>query len=218
MDAMPAPMPEPCVAIHLVDDDAAFRRSLAFLLEPMGWPLHSHASAPDFLAALPQHLASGVAGCLLLDIRMPGMSGLELQQELQRRQCPWPIIFLTGHADVELAVQAMKHGAFDLLEKPFRNQRLLDAVSAACRRLRQDLQVARGEHQARARLQRLSPREAEVARLLAQGLANKLVARELGISEKTVHIHRQRVMEKAEVGSAAELTRLMLQADRGGLD
>ena len=202
--------------IHLVDDDAAFRRSLVFLLESMGWPVQAHASAADYLdAGLP---ALEQTGCLLLDVRMPGMSGLELQQALIARGCHLPIVFITGHGDVELAVQAMKHGAFDFLEKPFRDQRLLDVVSAALRQREVDLVSSERAQQAGDRLARLSPREAEVARLVAQGLPNKLVARELDISEKTVHIHRQHVMEKAEVGSAAELARLMLQADPTALD
>ena len=202
--------------IHLVDDDAAFRRSLVFLLESMGWPVQAHASAADYLdAGLP---ALDQTGCLLLDVRMPGMSGLELQQALIARGCRLPIVFLPGHGDVELAVQAMKHGAFDFLEKPFRDQRLLDVVSAALRQREADLVSSERAQQAGDRLARLSPREAEMARLVAQGLPNKLVARELDISEKTVHIHRQHVMEKAEVGSAAELARLMLQADPTALD
>lgn len=202
--------------IHLVDDDAAFRRSLVFLLESMGWPVQAHASAADYLdAGLP---ALEQTGCLLLDVRMPGMSGLELQQALIARGCRLPIVFITGHGDVELAVQAMKHGAFDFLEKPFKDQRLLDVVSAALRQREADLVSSERAQQAGDRLARLSPREAEVARLVAQGLPNKLVARELDISEKTVHIHRQHVMEKAEVGSAAELARLMLQAGPTALD
>ena len=202
--------------IHLVDDDAAFRRSLVFLLESMGWPVQAHASAADYLdAGLP---ALEQTGCLLLDVRMPGMSGLELQQALIARGCHLPIVFITGHGDVELAVQAMKRGAFDFLEKPFKDQRLLDVVSAALRQRETDLVSSERAQQAGDRLARLSPREAEVARLVAQGLPNKLVARELDISEKTVHIHRQHVMEKAEVGSAAELARLMLQADPTALD
>ena len=202
--------------IHLVDDDAAFRRSLVFLLESMGWPVQAHASAADYLdAGLP---ALEQTGCLLLDVRMPGRSGLELQQALIARGCHLPIVFITGHGDVELAVQAMKRGAFDFLEKPFKDQRLLDVVSAALRQREADLVSSERAQQAGDRLARLSPREAEVARLVAQGLPNKLVARELDISEKTVHIHRQHVMEKAEVGSAAELARLMLQADPTALD
>ena len=202
--------------IHVVDDDAAFRRSLVFLLESMGWDVVAHESAAGFLEhGLPNAAA---IGCLLLDVRMPGMSGLELQQLLRSRQCALPIVFLTGHGDVELAVQAMKHGAFDFLEKPFKDQRLLDVVAAALRQRESSLQSEERTRQASARLQQLTPREAEVALLVARGLPNKLVARELDISEKTVHIHRQHVMEKTGLGSAAELARLILQVDPQGLD
>ena len=200
------PADPPPWQIHLVDDDAAFRRSLVFLLESMGWDVVDHASAADYLTHGLIHLDH--TGCLLLDVRMPGMSGLELQQTLLSREIHLPIVFLTGHGDVELAVQAMKNGAFDFLEKPFKDQRLLEAERA----------VQARSQQAGERLARLSPREEEVARLVARGLPNKLVARELGISEKTVHIHRQHVMEKAEVGSAAELARLMLANDPTALD
>ena len=206
---------ESCL-IHIVDDDAAFRRSLAFLLDSVGWPVATHGSAEDFLAACPTQPAD--LACLVLDIRMPTMSGLELQQILNTRGWTAPIVFMTGHGDVELAVQAMKRGASDFLEKPFKDQAMLDAVSTAVRRATEDrLQAGRREH-ASAMLERLSPREREVARLVALGLPNKLVARELDISEKTVHIHRQHVMEKAAIGSAAELARLMLRADPTSLD
>ena len=127
-----------------------------------------------------------------------------------------PTIFLTGHGDVELAVQAMKFDAFDFLEKPFKDQKLLGVVSAALRQRERDSVVHARAEQVCQRLARLSPREA--ARLVARGLPNKLVARELDISERTVHVHRQRVMGKAEVSSAAELAHLMLQADPGALD
>ena len=201
--------------IHLIDDDAAFRRSLVFLLESMGWTVASHASAEDFLAATPEPAA---IACLVLDIRMPMMSGLELQQALRQRGWQVPIVFITGHGDVELAVQAMKHGACDFLEKPFKDQALIDAVGRAVKLgCEARARTARcGE--ARALLDRLSPRELEVARLVALGLPNKLVGRELDISEKTVHVHRHHVMEKTGVGSAAELARLMLRADPAALD
>ena len=210
------PADPPPWQIHLVDDDAAFRRSLVFLLESMGWDVVDHASAADYLTHGLIHLDH--TGCLLLDVRMPGMSGLELQQTLLSREIHLPIVFLTGHGDVELAVQAMKNGAFDFLEKPFKDQRLLDIVSAALRQREAERAAHARSQQVSDRLARLSPREDEVARLVARGLPNKLVARELGISEKTVHIHRQHVMEKAEVGSAAELARLMLANDPTALD
>lgn len=197
--------------LYVIDDDGAFRRSLAFLLEPMGWTVSLFSSAHEFLDAYTGGTAMP-AGCLLLDIRMPRMSGLELQQELIRLECRWPIIFLTGHADVELAVQAMKHGAFDFLEKPFRNQRLIDTASAALTKLEERENALRLTTSAQDKVARLSPRETDVALLLATGASNKVIARELGISDKTVHIHRQHIMEKAEVGSAVELALLLVQA------
>ncbi|THF63350.1 response regulator transcription factor [Pseudothauera rhizosphaerae] len=202
--------------IHIVDDDAAFRRSLVFLLESVGWQAVAHASAEDFLASCGDDCA-GLA-CLVLDIRMPMMSGLELQQRLAQRGWTVPVVFITGHGDVELAVQAMKHGASDFLEKPFRDQALIDAVTAAVRKGNSERADAARREEAAAVLARLSPRESEVARLVALGLPNKVVARELDISEKTVHVHRQHVMDKTGLGSAAELARLMLRADPHALD
>ncbi|MCK2095747.1 response regulator transcription factor [Thauera aromatica] len=201
--------------IHVIDDDAAFRRSLVFLLESMGWQIATHASAEDFLVAVPN---PAQAACLVLDIRMPMMSGLELQQTLRQRGWMVPIVFMTGHGDVELAVQAMKHGACDFLEKPFKDQALLDAVGRAVK-LGGETRARNARcEEARTLLDRLSPRELEVARLVALGLPNKRVGRELDISEKTVHVHRHHVMEKTGVGSAAELARLMLRADPAALD
>jgi len=206
--------PEECL-VHVVDDDASLRRSLRFLLESVGWKVQLHASAEEFLAvAAPPTQPQ----CLLLDIRMPAMSGLELQQVLRERGIRLPILFMTGHADVSMAVQAMKSGASDFLEKPFKDQMVLDAVAAAMRRCGESLQEAQRREEAGAALATLSPREREVARLVAIGQPNKLIAAVLSISEKTVHIHRQHVMEKAGVSSAAELARLMLRADPAALD
>ena len=205
--------PEDCL-VHVVDDDAGLRRSLRFLLDSVGWKVQLHASSEEFLAvAVPPTQPC----CLLLDIRMPAMSGLELQQVLRERGLSFPILFMTGHADVSMAVQAMKSGAADFIEKPFKDQMVLDAVAAAIRRSAEALDQAGRREQAQAALNALSPREREVARLVALGLPNKQIAVELGISEKTVHIHRQHVMEKAGVSSAAELARLMLRADPAAL-
>lgn len=202
--------------IHVVDDEAPFRRSLLFLLESVGWQAAGHESAEAFLAAAPAFPAAG--GCIVLDIRMPRLSGLELQRRLLAAGSMFPVIFMTGHGDVELAVQAMKDGALDFLQKPFKDQLFLDAVERA-------VQVSVERHAAQRRqgealevLTRLSAREREVARLLALGLANKEVARLLGISDNTVHVHRQHVMDKTGTGSAADLARLILRADPQGLD
>lgn len=206
--------PEECV-VHVVDDDPALRRSLRFLFESVGWQVQLHASAEEFLdIATPPEQPT----CLVLDIRMPAMSGLELQQVLRERGIVMPILFMTGHADVSVAVQAMKSGAVDFIEKPYKDQAILDAVAAAMRRCDEVLQASHRREEAGHALAALSPREQEVARLVAQGQPNKLIAAALGISEKTVHIHRQHVMEKAGVSSAAELARLMLRADPAALD
>lgn len=206
--------PEDCL-VHVVDDDAGLRRSLRFLLDSVGWSVKLYASAEEFLdlAAPPTQ-----PSCLLLDIRMPAMSGLELQQLLRERGVHLPILFMTGHADVSMAVQAMKSGASDFIEKPFKDQMLLDAVAAAIRHSAEALEETQRREAAVAVLAALSPREKEAARLIAHGQPNKLIAASLGISEKTVHIHRQRVMEKTAISSAAELARLMLRADPAALD
>lgn len=204
------------LAIYLIDDDAAFRRSVVFLLDSVGWEVVEYDSAETFLAGhaeLPPDL-----GCLLLDIRMPAMSGLALQQHLRSSGWDAAIVFMTGHGDVEMAVQAMKSGACDFLEKPFKDQALLDAVDHAVRCTRERQRENYRQAEAQASLERLSPREREVARLVALGDPNKVVAYKLGISEKTVHVHRQHIMEKAGVANAAELTRLMLAADTRSLD
>lgn len=206
--------PDQCV-VHVVDDDPALRRSLRFLLESVEWKVQLHASAEEFLEAVGHPVQPA---CVLLDIRMPAMSGLELQQVLHERGIAIPIVFMTGHADVSMAVQAMKSGAADFIEKPFKDQVVLDAVAAAMRRSAESLNEQQVRDDAVRMLHALSPREREVAQLVAQGQPNKLIASNLGISEKTVHIHRQHVMEKAGVSSAAELARLMLRADPASLD
>lgn len=211
---MNSPVEQP--VIHVIDDEAPFRRSLLFLLESMGWQAVGHESAEAFLDAQPPFPPGG--GCLVLDIRMPRISGLELQRRLQAVDSAFPIVFMTGHGDVELAVQAMKAGAVDFLQKPFKDHLFLDAVERAVQLSRERYATTRRHQEAQAILGRLSARESEVARLLAQGLANKEVAGILNISDNTVHVHRQHVMEKTGTSSAAELARLILRADPGGLD
>jgi FixJ family two-component response regulator len=209
-------LPDSLPVIHVVDDEAPFRRSLLFLLESVGWLAVGHDSAEDFLDTAPKLQSGG--GCLVLDIRMPRISGLELQRRLRAAGSPFPIVFMTGHGEVELAVQAMKNGAVDFLQKPFKDQLFLDTVERAVQ-LSLERHAANRRHQeAREALDHLSVREREVARLLALGLANKEVARQLGISDNTVHVHRQHIMEKTATGSAAELARLILRADPSGLD
>ena len=208
-----SPLPESSI-VYVVDDDPALRRSLRFLLESVGWTVQLFASAAEFL---PVASVLSRPCCLLLDIRMPGMSGLELQQVLHERGFAIPILFMTGHADVSMAVQALKSGAFDFIEKPFNDQKMLDAVAAALRHCAETLDGTQRRDMAQLALTQLSPREREVAQLVALGRPNKLIASALNISEKTVHIHRQHIMEKAGISSAAELARLMLRANPDAL-
>ncbi len=201
----------PSATVYVVDDDSAMRRSIAFLTESVGWHTITYDTARRFLAEAPV----GRPGCLILDIRMPEMSGLELQREMRRRGIVLPIVFVTGHADVGLAVEAMKQGAFDFIEKPFRDQLLLDAIAKAVRSSLQSMGVQQERDASAQRLALLTPRERDVADLVARGRSNRDIAQRLGISEKTVHVHRGRVMEKVGVRSAAELARVFMQADPG---
>ena len=190
--------------VHIVDDDAAVRDSLSLLLRTVGLPSRTYASADEFLLAyMPEEVS-----CLVADIRMPGLSGLELQQELLERHADVPIIFITGHGDVPMAVNAMKCGALDFIQKPFRDQDLLDRIHHA-------LQQAKAARNARLetttiqeRFSALTPREREVMDKVVSGCANKVIAMDLGVSQRTVELHRARVMQKMGVRSLAELVRL----------
>ncbi len=199
-------MNERDAVIFVVDDDAAMRRSLAYLLDSAGWRVEPFDSAHDFLDRYGGH----VPGCLVLDVRMPLMSGLELQQTLKDHGVRLPIIFLTGHGDLAMAVQAMKTGACDFLEKPCKDQVLLDAVTRAVRRNIEDCRISTQSRAAQTALAALTAREREVAELMAAGKPNKIIARELGISDKTVQVHRRNTMEKLGVHSAAEIARLLM--------
>ncbi|MCC7599791.1 response regulator transcription factor [Janthinobacterium sp. FW305-129] len=202
-------MNESDAIIFVVDDDAAMRRSLAYLFDSAGWQVQTFESARDFLQRYDGH----VPGCLLLDVRMPLMSGLELQQELNNRTghaISLPVIFLSGHGDLAMAVQTMKAGACDFLEKPCKDQVLLDAVSRAVARSVEESRSAASANTAQSALARLTAREREVALLMAEGKASKVIARELGISDKTVQVHRHNAMEKLGLHSAAEVARLLM--------
>ncbi|MGX9700152.1 response regulator transcription factor [Janthinobacterium lividum] len=202
-------MNESDAIIFVVDDDAAMRRSLAYLFDSAGWQVQTFESARDFLQRYDDH----VPGCLLLDVRMPLMSGLELQQELNNKTghaISLPVIFLSGHGDLAMAVQTMKAGACDFLEKPCKDQVLLDAVSRAVARSVEESRSAASANTAQSALARLTAREREVALLMAEGKASKVIARELGISDKTVQVHRHNTMEKLGLHSAAEVARLLM--------
>jgi two-component system response regulator FixJ len=194
--------------VIVVDDDAAVRDSLAALLESSGFKVATHASADAFLAAV---RPSGTH-CAVFDIRMPGMDGLALQRTLNQRGDPVPVIVVTGHADVTLAVQAMKAGAVDFLEKPYDDEKLLAAIRAALALGRRRARDGAAVSQARERIATLTSREREVFDLVAQGDANKVVAHKLGISERTVEVYRAHVMEKMHAASIADLVRAALAA------
>ncbi len=194
--------------VIVVDDDASLRQALVFLLESAGWRVVAYDSAEAFLAALSELTQPG---CLILDVRMPLMSGLELQRILNERNIQLPIIFLTGHADVTIAVQAMKFGASDFIEKPFKDQTLLDAVSQAVRRDLMRHKDNATKSMLSKRLSKLTLREMEVARLVVEGLPYKAIGMRLYISERTVQVHCQNLKSKLGINSAAELTQLLLQ-------
>jgi two-component system, LuxR family, response regulator FixJ len=193
-------------AIYVVDDDDGMRRALDTLLSTVGYKTAVFSRPSEFLA----NFKTDAPGCLVLDIRMPDMSGLELQQHLNRMGSMLPVIFITGHGDVPMAVQAMKEGAFEFIQKPFRDQDLLDRINHA---LKQDAAnrstVARRTEVLR-RLETLTPRERQVMDFVVEGAANKVIAIDLGLSERTVEIHRAKVMEKMGARSVAHLVKLHL--------
>ena len=194
--------------VFVVDDDQAMRNSLKWLIESVGMQVKTYSSADDFLS----DFYPGRAGCLLLDVRMPGMSGLELQALLAREDARLPVIIITGHGDIGMAVKAMKSGAVDFIEKPFHDEELLSSIRSALdfdekerRNRSQRIQIA-------ARMEELTPREHEVMEMVTEGLANKEIAAALGVSSKTVEAHRARVMDKMRASSLAELVRMALIA------
>jgi FixJ family two-component response regulator len=192
--------------VYVVDDDEAVRESLGLLLESVDQASKGFASATDFLDSYDD----GMAGCIVLDIRMPGMNGMELQKKLNDLNSILPIIFVTGHGDVPMAVEAMQHGAVDFIQKPYREQDLLDKINQALsldEAQRSDLKEKQGIV---ARIETLTPRELEVMNMMIDGNANKVIAIDLGISQRTVEIHRSRVMEKMNTHSLAHLVRMVL--------
>ena len=199
--------PDSRCTVCVVDDDDAFRDSLRWLLESTGYRVAAYSTAERFLAGY----KPGSASCLVLDVRMPGLTGLELQQELNRRGVTLPIIFITGHGDVPMAVNAVKSGAFDFLEKPFKDAQLLALIEQAASLGTSGSARAQGRCAA-ARLATLTQREREVMELVVRGLKNKKIAEALGISVKTVEAHRAKAMEKMDVGSVAELVQAILSA------
>ena len=192
--------------VFLVDDDASVRRALARLIKSAGHQVQTFSSAQEFLAT--SGTVAERAGCLVLDVRMPGLTGIDLQRELQSKNCNLPIVFITGHGDIPMSVKAMKAGAVDFLPKPVKDTVLLGAIEQAMIRASRN-RVARQEvEEVQERVESLTAREREVMPLVARGLPNKIIAFELGTVEKTIKVHRARIMRKMRVRSLADLVRL----------
>jgi FixJ family two-component response regulator len=200
------PRPSPSSTVFIVDDDASVRRALTRLIKSAGYPVQAFASARDFLEYWRANDQN--PSCLVLDVRMPGLSGLDLQHELQAANTLLPIIFITGHGDIPMSVKAMKEGAVDFLPKPVTEKDLLRAIEQALARASHDHAERLESEEIQSRLTRLTPREREVMTLVVRGLLNKQIAFELGTVEKTVKVHRARVIQKMKVQSLAELVRL----------
>lgn len=192
--------------VIVIDDDDAVRNSLKMLLRSVNLPVAVYASAQEFL---PRYDLDQ-PGCLVVDVRMPGMSGLELQQQLNLRGAMIPVIFITGHGDISMAVEAMQHGAFDFLPKPFRDQDLLDRVQRALEKDANNRREFSRSDRIRELYDTLTPREREVLELVTSGKPNKVMAGDLGVSQRTIEIHRARVMEKMHAHSLAQLVRMVL--------
>lgn len=209
-----SPLPaEPEQCIYIVDDDEALRDSLVWLLESSGYRVCAFESSEAFLGAF----RAEMTGCLVLDVRMPGMSGLELFEALRQRHSTLPVIFITGHGDVPMAVSAVKRGAVDFIEKPFGDRDMLGLIEESLARERTGREKRLLEAETARRLTDLTLREREVLDLIIAGKLNKQIADMLGISIKTVEVHRARVMEKMGANSLAELVQNVLTAEPGGL-
>jgi len=193
--------------VFVVDDDEAVCDSLQMLLRSVGLTAATYSSAESFLS----EFATDRSGCLVLDVRMPGISGLDLAQTLRDRHATLPIIFITGHGDVPMAVEAMRLGAMDFLQKPFRDQELLDRIFEALTQDAENRQLLNEQQIIQQNLVTLTPREYEVLNMMLEGKANKVIALELDISQRTVEIHRSRIMEKMRADSLATLVKMILQ-------
>jgi len=192
--------------VYVVDDDDGMRRALSLLLDTVGYKTVAFATPAEFL----DKFKPDAAGCLVLDMRMPGMSGLELQQRLNSKGSMLPVIFITGHGDVPMAVQAMKEGAFEFVQKPFRDQDLLDRINHALEQDKENRSSLAQRANVLQRFESLTPREKQVLDLIVDGAANKVIAIDLGLSERTVEIHRAKVMEKMGARSVAHLVKLRM--------
>ena len=205
---MTTPQPSPAT-VFVVDDDEAVRDSLALLLRSVELAVATFSNAHEFLDSYDP----AAPGCLILDVRLPGMSGLELQQRLADDGADLPIVFITGHGDVPMAVRAMRRGAVDFLQKPFSDQELLDRAQQALAEQSQRRQQSESKAEIAQRIRSLTPREHEVMELIVEGLANKVIANRLGTSQRTVEVHRASVMRKMQADSVARLVHLVFAAD-----
>jgi two-component system response regulator FixJ len=199
-------MKEPSPIVFVVDDDEAVRNSLRLLLKSVGLAASTLPTAQEFLSTY----RPNQPGCLVLDVRMPGMSGMELQQQLNIRGAVIPVIFISGHGDIPMAVEAMQQGAFDFLQKPFRDQDLIDRIQRALAKDQTNRAELNERTRTRERFESLTPREREVLALVTSGKPNKVMAGDLGVSQRTVEIHRARVMEKMAASSLAQLVRMVM--------
>lgn len=194
--------------VFVVDDDEGVRESVRWLLESVNLAVEAYDDAQAFMSGF----RDNQPGVVLLDIRMPGASGLEVQEWLREQGVETPVVILTGHADVPAAVRAMKGGALDFIEKPYNAQSLIETVQRAIQEDHQRRESGSRRHELRSRIDRLTGREGQVAKLVAKGYSNKAIARELDLSPKTVEVHRARVMDKMEAGSTAELVQMLVTA------
>lgn len=201
---------KPTPTVYVIEDDEAVRDSLRLMLESLGQKVETYARADDFLKAYHEDMA----GCIVLDIRMPGMNGMELQRKLNAMNSILPIIFVTGHGDVPMAVEAMQQGAVDFIQKPYREQELLDKIQQAIAVDSENRDELKEVQKIRERFEHLTPREQEVMTMMVEGKANKVIAIELDISQRTVEIHRARVMEKMGAKSLAQLVRMSIAMRR----
>lgn len=199
--------------VHIVDDDEAVLDSLKILLDSLSIENATYSNGQDFLDTISASPIDSLLGCVVMDIRMPGLSGMDCQQELKELNCALPIIFVTGHGDIPMAVKAMKEGAFEFIQKPFREQELIDSIQHAIQtniQTQQEIQISKDIHQ---RIETLSTRELEVMHRVISGQVNKVIAEELHLSQRTIEIHRANVMEKMHATSLADLVTMVLTQD-----